>query len=290
MPLINEQNMNGFGDLGVADFIINGQALSANVSGAVQDAILMRTTAAASTVNLQLADPTRYLLRSGILVAGQILSLDGLSFTLVQVTKASDTLQVVFEASGVAALRLQTGVTVSTDNVTDITTFAAGLVAAVPGLNFVGEYNPAPQPVSVGRGSDTDPTEDSWTCLQRIASSAGWRCFEVNNTVYYCSDQFLLNNPSSGVLQELTPQIQNMDFDYDVGKPFGNITATGMTQLWDFPPGNIASTSGMGPCDGQPWIIQDCQRSLLTPQCTITLYQPMLPFDVINGTNTTTQF
>jgi hypothetical protein len=274
--------ISGFGPLGVADFLIDGSAITLDPSGSIQDAILMRTVQGASTVTLQVSDPQRQILRAKIFNYGSVMTVDGLSFTAVQMTKASDTLQLVFEATGVAQLRLQSGLQVTSTS-TNLTGFVASLVAAVPGLQLVSAPDPITTAISIGRGTTDDPDEDSWTCIQRVATSAGWRCFEVNGVIYLGPDSYFLAQPSLGTIGEWTNNTQNIDFDYDIGQPVGNATVTAISNTWSWPPGSVILTSGMGPMDGQPWLVQDCQRDLFSPQMTATLYVPMPPFDVING-------
>ena len=74
-----------------------------------------------------------------------------------------------------------------------------------------------------------------------------------------------------------------MDFDLDIGKASGNATVTGIAANWGYDPGAAVFTSGMGPMDGQPWLVQDCQRNLFNPQMTATLYVPMTPQEVLLG-------
>ena len=289
MPVILNNTLDGFGPLEPSNFIVNGQRLTTDVAGAVIGGTVMRTAQGASTITLQLADPLRTILRSGLFVYGSVLQVENLSFTAVQLTKSADVLQLVFEASGVAALRLQTGVQATTNSV-DLTGFVQSLVSAVPGLQLIAQSTPLAAAVSIGRGTSNDVTEDSWTCIQRVVTSAGWRCFEVNGIIWLGPDSFFLSAPSQGTLVEFTPQIQNIDFDYDIGKPFGTATVTGMCETWGYPPGAVVWTSGMGPMDGQPWMVQDCQRDLYSPQMTATLHVPMSPYDVINGVPTEAPF
>ena len=266
--------------LTTSDFLINGFAITADVQAAIRGALVKRAIGHASTVTLQINDPNRTLLNSGIFVPGYQLTCSGLSFSLVQTSKASDTIQVIFESSGVAALRQQVGV-MATSTTNNITSFIQSLVGAVPGLGFVGygglAYSDAQssQPVSIGRGTTADPNEDSWTCMQRVSTSAGWRCFECNNVVYLGPDSFFQSAPSSGTLVELTQSVQNIDFDYDIGKPFGTVTVTATMGDWAYNPGNVLFTQNMGPLDGHPWLVQSMERDFFNPQMTAVLYAPM---------------
>jgi len=296
-----EQAVDGFGPMNPQDLTIyvNGVPFNTiDTTDALTDVLVERTISGASTVTLQMTDPQRKILNSGLFSYGDSLTLDNLQFTLVQFAKSSDQLQLVFEASGVAALRLQTGNTVTTTT-SNITSFAQGLVLAVPGLSFVGDPNPVNPAIAVGRGTTTDPTdnpEDSWTCLQRLATTAGWRCWENNNTVYFGSDPFWVSYFGvGGTIQEWIGGVQNIDFDFDIGKPFGNLTVTAMTELWRYPPGTILNTAQLGPASSvafmqdphvptypNTWMVSDMQRDLYNPQATITCTVPMQPYDMIN--------
>jgi hypothetical protein len=285
MTFLSTPATQGFGPIEVSDFLLNGAHLSVDFTDAISSGVVNRSVSTASTVTLTVEDAQRQILQSGIFTFGNELTIEGLQFSLVAVTKAGDSLQIIFESSGVAALRLQTGAQATTTS-TDITSFIASLVAAVPGLKFVGQVGTvndgSGNPVSIGRGTTADPTEDSWTCIQRVATSAGWRCFETNGTIFLGSDTYFLGVGSQGTLSEFTIPIQNMDFTYDIGQPFGTVNVTGMSSFWEYPPGAVVYTSGLGPVDGQPWLVQSCQRDLFNPQMSAVLYAPMPPFDVIN--------
>lgn len=284
--IVSSSATNGFGNIALSDITINGQGMSVDVTEAISDVIVERNIAAASTVTLQMTDPSRKILRSGIFQYNDVLQLDGLLFTLVEVTKTGDQLQCIFEANGVALLRNQTGATATTNTV-DITGFAEQLVMAIPGLGFVGEPTPLSTQIAVGRGTATNPAEDSWTCLVRIAATAGWRVFESANVIYFGGDDFWFSFPSVATLQEpiapAPPQqlIQNIDFDYDTGQPFGNITVTGIANLWQYPPASVVTLANMGPANGN-WLVADMQRDLFSPQMTLTLQVPVLPAEYLN--------
>ncbi len=239
-----------------------------------------------------------------------------LHYVLSQTAKAGDQLQLTFEALAVYRLRQQVSRVASTTTTssTAVTQFVQGLVLALdypgskyPRVSFVGpDYatvwsqlsGNAGVPVvaqQLSRGTTTDPYEDSWTCIQRIASTVGWRLWENNNTFYFGPDEYwlgLLGKNSVGaavppinsamgtlgtklpVLQEFTPQTLDMDFDWDVEAPFGQITGT---MLWGngFPYeiGEIVQVKDLGPASGN-WMVYDMQRDGYSPMATLTLQVP----------------
>lgn len=267
-----------FGDIGVEDFIINGSSRLVDIMGAVNDCIIEVTMEGASTVTIIVTDPLRTVLNSGAINQGDTLTFDDLSFTYVQLAKASDQLQFTFEATGVYQLRGQMGVTATTTT-TDITSFAQMLVSEVPGLKFVGAPVQTYYPIACARGSSTDVNEDSWTCLQRIANTAAWRCWEYAGTIYFGPDPYWLQQPSTATFQEFTSSIAEMDVDWDYGQPMGNITATAFIGLIEYRPGQVVTVNDMGPASGI-WLVDDIQRDLYSPLATVTLTIPLTPAEI----------
>ena len=268
----------GFGNLTIGDITINAGPLDPNFASAVTDVIVERNIASASTVTIQIADPLRTILRSEIYTYTDILEMDGLLFALVEITKTGDQIQYIFEAYGVFLLRQQTG-SIASATTTNITGFAEQLVRAIPGLGFIGQVDRlagAPA-IAVGRGTTTNPNEDSWTALMRVAATAGWRVFESNNVIHFGSDPFWMTFPSVATLQEFTTNTFNIDFDYDIGQPFGNVTVTGVANLLDYPPGSVVTLVGMGPASafGGLWLVNDMQRDFFSPEMTMTLQSPI---------------
>jgi hypothetical protein len=239
-----------------------------------------------------------------------------LHYVLSQTAKAGDQLQLTFEALAVYRLREQVSRVASTTKTssTAVTQFVQGLVLALnypgskyPNVGFVGpDYatiwsklsGNAGVPIvaqQLSRGTTTDPYEDSWTCIQRIGSTVGWRLWENNGIFYFGPDEYWLGlfdknsvgdvvppiNLAMGalgkklpVLQEFTPTTEVMDFDWDVQKPFGQITGT---VLWGngFPYeiGEIVKVARLGPASGN-WMVYDMQRDGYSPMATLTLQVP----------------
>ena len=276
----------GFGTIGIPDFLINGGAFTEDVTSAVKDIVLESTVGGASTVTMTLKDPYREILRSEAINYTDQITIDTLSFTCVEFSKSGDTLDIIFEATGVHALRMQRGVTASTTTTT-ITSFAQSLVTAVPGLKFVGQPTPTIFPIATARGSSDDPTEDSWACLQRLAGTAGWRCWEYNTTVYFGSDIFWAKSPVAATFQEFQTPNQNgaclnIDFDFDYGQAMAPITATTLVGLITYAPGNPINVVTMGPASGI-YIVYSMQRDMFNPTATVELQWPLTPAQVLTN-------
>jgi hypothetical protein len=237
-----------------------------------------------------------------------------LVYTLVQFVKSGDQVQLVFESEAVFRLSQQRGSgNVSSKTDAGVTNYITGLVTALnpaPKNSFYSDINIlAPDyatiwnsltgnknvpiiTVALGRGTATDPYEDSWTAIGRIASSIGWRIWENANTVYFGPDEYWLGvlpgqngNPpinaikgttgkNMQVISEFNETIQLIDFDWDVGKPLGQATVTCMLDNWQFDIGEIVMLSGCGIADGQ-WMVSSMQRDAFNPQASVVLQVPM---------------
>ena len=237
-----------------------------------------------------------------------------LTYTLVQFVKASDQVQLVFESEAVFRLQQQRGNgSVTSTTSAGVTPFIASLVNALNPPPKDSYYSPinlvAPDyatiwneltgnqgvpviTVALGRGTTTDPYEDSWTAISRIASSIGWRIWENANTIYFGPDEYWLGALSSQngippinaikgtvgknmqVISEFNDTIQLIDFDWDVGKPLGQATVTCMLDNWQFDIGEIVIVSGCGIADGQ-WMVSSMQRDAFNPQASVVLQVPM---------------
>ena len=272
--------------LQVADITLNGGPLSMDVSSAIVDCIVERTISGASTVTPQLSDPSepRKILNSGLFSYGDTLTINGLNFTMVQYNKTGDQLQLTFEAQAVSQLRglnNSNSTALISTTTTDITGFAQQ-VCLQAGVQLFAEPNPISSAIAVARGTSADPEEDSWTCLSRIAATAGWRVWENENVIYFGSDPYWMTFPNQAVWSEFTQTTPNIDFDADVGMPLGNCTVTAQLGMFDTPPGALVYLDSMGPATGY-WLVYDIQRDMYNPQATITLSVPLTPEQLIAG-------
>ena len=232
------------------DIFINGSALDVNVQNALVTAQLDLSISQASTFTLTLNDPDCILLQSEIFTQTSIVTLGGLtgqSFQLVEVDKAQTVLTATFEAYIVAALRIASGALTIAPGKMSRTEFAMLLVSQISGATF------AQAPVSylksqgydtntkeqLSRGTSDTPLEDSWTCLQRLASEIQWVCYEFFGTVYFGPYTYLTS--VSPVMQPVqwSGGIDTIDGTYNVNAPQTTLTITAKADSW-FP--------GLGAC------------------------------------------
>lgn len=93
-------------DLDVSNLTLQGKGLSAKLKQAITDGSIEQTNQGASTLTLTVADWAGGLLRSAVLAGGVTLTFDGLSFTMVKLSKSDTALTLTFEETAVSLLRL----------------------------------------------------------------------------------------------------------------------------------------------------------------------------------------
>ena len=257
----------------LASLRIGGAQLAANVANAITDCVIDLSTTQASTLTVTIEDPFRVLLRSSLFASTVTASIEGHDFVLVQVSKTGNSMVATFEDSAINALRHRTGQRVVAPNTMTRVAFAALLVAEVPGLKLVGWPSAQIAVESLSRGTAATPDEDSWTCLTRLASEIGWECYAVDNTIYFGPDSWLLQSPPIASVAEITPGVDSIDFDWDVGKPVALATIQSYAPAWVVPPGSIVTLAKMGVASGN-WIVTDVSRSIFYTPTTISVQSP----------------
>lgn len=141
-------------------------------------------------------------------------------------------------------------------------------------------------PYQFQRGGSDGTVENSWDCLQRLASEVNWRCFVVGDTCYFISDDELMKAKPTAVLNEQSPGVSAIDFDLDTGKPLDQVTITCRAKRWYALPGAVIQLEQMGPADGR-WLVNDLRRGIFDANTTITLQRPSKKY--VEPANQTTQ-
>lgn len=256
---------NLMGSLGRADVVLNGSKLSEDLSAAVTDITVNRTITAASTLTVNVTDPERTILRSGIFDSRSRLAVDGLSFVQRPVTKSGETLAIKFEDANIAALRRAKGKRVAAAGTTTRSKFAELLVRESPGVAITTYPDAKPTHEPVGRKKD----ENTWHCLTRLANEVNWRVFSDGTRIWFGPDDWLMTFPSLLTVKENTGGVDTIDFDFDPNKRLTTLTVTANADVWTIPPGSVVTVADMGIVDG-PWLVQTLTRSLFNPQVSIT--------------------
>lgn len=127
--------------------------------------------------------------------------------------------------------------------------------------------------------------EDSWTCMQRLASEVNWRCYVAGrNNVYFVTDDDLLVTKSSYTIAPGEIGVGKLTFHAEVGgrtilckgrrqpKPSDALLEARIDR-WAAPPGTVIILEDYGPADGQ-WLVADVQRPVFDAAAQITLVAP----------------
>ncbi len=144
-------------------------------------------------------------------------------------------------------------------------------------------------PYEFSRGQPGQP-EDSWTCMQRLASEVNWRCFVAGrHNVYFVTDDDLLVTQTKYTIAPGDQGVGKLTFHAEVGgrtilrkgrrqpKPSDALLDVRVDR-WSAPPGTVVTLEDYGPGDGD-WLVADIQRPLFdaTGQITLAAPQKALP-------------
>jgi hypothetical protein len=262
----------------VADY---GRPLSSYYGDRLGSATLSRSITQASTLSLGFIDPKRELIDSPLL--NEAVTIDtganpAMRFKLVQVSKSADKITGTYEDALINYLRTVTGQEATAPGVSSRVDFARQLLRplGVP-INAPTIFTTsALEPLT--RGTSQNPDEDTWTCLTRIASDVQYRCFSDGASIWFGPDDWLLENSHFAQIAERAGGVDQIDFDWDVGKPVAQANVTTFSWAWTSPPGSAVEIVNLGPVSGR-WLCQDLSRDLYKAQTKATLVaaQPTLP-------------
>jgi hypothetical protein len=131
-------------------------------------------------------------------------------------------------------------------------------------------------PYQFQRGGTDGTVEDSWTCLQRLATEVGWRCYIAGGAVHFVSEPALMKQGPRVTLSEDTLGVDNIDFDIDNGKTSNEATVSARVLLAAFPAGSVVELADCGPADGR-WLVRTVERGVFDAAATVTLKRVTQP-------------
>jgi murein DD-endopeptidase MepM/ murein hydrolase activator NlpD len=119
--------------------------------------------------------------------------------------------------------------------------------------------------------------EDTWTCIKRIFAEINWRVYVdwgSNNVaaIYVGPDSNFTNGKSEINVTNDSVGVDNIDYDFDLGKATATATITCRSHRWQLPPGTLVNlvTTGLP----NPWLVSSIDRSLFSLQSTVSLKKP----------------
>lgn len=261
----------------ISRITLNDSDLTAELQDVNTTFTLQRDMTQASTVSLAISDYNRGVVNSSLAVQASTMDVGALPFTMVQVNKSADLLTLTFEDRLINRLRLVRGPLAQAPGVLTRVQFAAQLCAAA-GVFFNGDTHTPSAAVPLTRGTTSDPNEDTWTCLNRLAADVGYRCFSDGSGVLFGPDSWLLDpvngpSPTAPVIQENTELVDYIDFDFDIGKPVALGTIHTYAD-WSTNCGAPVNLTGLGPANGL-WLVKSIVRELHLTAATVTITRPL---------------
>ncbi|MHB1999978.1 MAG: hypothetical protein ACYCSI_07320 [Solirubrobacteraceae bacterium] len=133
-------------------------------------------------------------------------------------------------------------------------------------------------------GSSTEPHEDAWTGINRLAQEVNWELVVDGPDIYYDSDITLCRKPLVDVIDRRDERVANWEYDWDDRHIATNFTLLIVCGEWAYRPGDPIKTKGFGTAtDGSTiglpgrWLIGEIQREPGDIVATLTLVQPSKP-------------
>lgn len=115
--------------------------------------------------------------------------------------------------------------------------------------------------------------EDSWTCMQRLAGEVKWRCFAVDNVIYYEDDDTLFSSIPIATISEGKEGIDAINYDVDTGKIVSEVQVAWHSLRWDIRAGACVMIDGEGTVDGR-WLVYEVDHPLFSDIANVTLHLP----------------
>jgi hypothetical protein len=133
------------------------------------------------------------------------------------------------------------------------------------------------QPYEFSRGSP-DAREDTFKCAKRLADEVQWRFFARGGAIWYVSDEWLNKQPVSYRINEFTPGVVSLSFEYETRAEAADATLRVQLRRYSMLPGDVVELTNEGVGSGR-WIVKEIRRSLYSQfaDVALTRKRPALP-------------
>lgn len=116
--------------------------------------------------------------------------------------------------------------------------------------------------------------EDTWTCLARLATEVGWKCFMVRGVVWFCSERDLFMRKPIVTIDPSTEGVERVTWENDAGKPTASCKIIARVSRWSAPPGSVIILEDYGAANGR-WLVVETNRSIFSNTMEITVRKPV---------------
>jgi hypothetical protein len=131
-------------------------------------------------------------------------------------------------------------------------------------------------PYEFSRGTSEDPNEDSWDCIERLASEVKWHAWMRNGKLWYASDTWLAEQPPKYLIDEFARGIDDLTFNVDTRGQTDDCTFHCEARRYALGPGDCVLLQNEGPANG-PWIVYDVTRDAGTATAEVKIRRPSPP-------------
>lgn len=131
-------------------------------------------------------------------------------------------------------------------------------------------------PYEFHRGGPGHKGETTWGAAVRLAQEVDWLCFTVGMTLYFITQTDLYTSRPIATIDDNTLGVENIAFDYDLGKPVSHGELTVHAERWQVEPGAVIMLENCGPANGR-WLVTEIDRSMMDTEATITIQKPLKP-------------
>jgi hypothetical protein len=122
------------------------------------------------------------------------------------------------------------------------------------------------------------PNEDSYDCIQRLASEVAWYAFVRQNRLWFVSGDYLFQQDPQMTIERGKDGVDTIDLNLDMGArdSIAQCTVQARTDLWAALPGMVVQVNKRGPATGK-WFVAAYESHPLdtSQQVTITLQKPV---------------
>jgi hypothetical protein len=282
---------------------------SAALGNALTDLQINFDISGTATLTAYVNDPHRDLLNGALATTRSYADIDGVTFMLTEVVKQGAQVQLVFDHELVGKLIEHTEDIVVAQNTMTRTAFVRRLCSFEPWIKVLTPNGDSDGNVqSALTSGNVDPTsglpsaptiatltEDPpnfWDTIQQTLDVIGWRAFPVSqNELMVVPDSWLWAQKPAYVLDESSPGVDSIDFDFDMRRPLAKATINCRAEAWAWPVGTCVQLGPrMGIAAGK-WIVNSITRSLLRSNATvgIAVPQPTIPEGTVDATGAAAQ-
>ena len=140
--------------------------------------------------------------------------------------------------------------------------YLGGGSGAASGGGSGGKTTSVPQTTTTGTYAfQRGKNEDSYDCIQRLASEVAWYAFVRQNRLWFVSGNYLFQQDPQLTIEARKHGVDTIDLDLDMGAvdSIAQCTVNARTDIWAALPGMVVQVNKRGPATGK-WMVSDVEN------------------------------